>query len=174
MADGCVQTCSRAADDTFAVSVELLGPAHLWVGGNLTVIVTPAELGVQEAEPSTPAAASITTAVSGNASHQIRVPIGSNFKTDGVYMLQITANSNDISSTTMTDTTDITIETAKQLGYITTDKPIYKPGHTVKDRVFAVSTDLHAVRTAVTVEATDAAGNTIKRWQLQTSTGKAA
>ena len=44
-------------------------------------------------------------------------------------------------------------------------------GHTVKARAFAVSTGLHAVRTEVTVEATDPAGNKIKRWTLQSSQG---
>lgn len=144
----------------FSIAIDFVGAFEK--DGNMRITVT--KTGTKEAavtvdEP--------LGDVADGASKVVTVPIAG-LEADGTYTLDVAILS---ANEKYLDSSEITVKTTQQLGYITLDKPIYKPGQTVKARAFAVSAGLHAVRTEVQVEATDPAGNKIKRWTLQAEKG---
>lgn len=144
----------------FSIAIDFVGAFEK--DGNMRITVT--KTGTKEAavtvdEP--------LGDVADGASKVVAVPIAG-LEADGTYTLDVAILS---ANEKYLDSSEITVKTTQQLGYITLDKPIYKPGQTIKARAFAVSAGLHAVRTEVQVEATDPAGNKIKRWTLQAEKG---
>lgn len=51
--------------------------------------------------------------------------------------------------------TTLQVKTLTNINYIITDKPIYKPGQTVKARVFGLTPKLHAAKVVLTIMAKD-------------------
>ena len=142
-AGSCFTICQKAATDAFAVNVDFVGGDAFTAPVDVTIALYQTGKG----EETTAAAAATTTQVSavaaaGGATQTVDVPLFDNAGdvdvNDGSYTLEITCASG---STVWKETSStVTVKTLSQLGYITTDKPIYKPGHTVKARAFAVST----------------------------------
>ena len=58
--------------------------------------------------------------------------------------------------------TEITVKEAPNLGFITTDKPVYKPGQDVHIRVFMLDHSLNAKYSNVAIVVEDPGGNKVR------------
>ena len=165
----CEEACALASKDAFNVHLSFVGERQSESSTEITFTLSAVDdRGVPLREGT--AAASTAIAVEPTAV-EVDATISVAGLEDGAYQLAISSSNATFGFPFESTTAMVVLRAAKNVGYIVTDKPIYKPGQTVQARVFALTAALMAAHASVVVELTDPASNKIKKWDLEVDAG---